>query len=76
MNIVKVVKYMQGRLFQVIEKKQIRQTRDNSGLGILVKWITEIVGIEEAMKVQGWSEICDDGEYYEGEHFEVICLGW
>lgn len=60
----------------MIEEKKIRQTRDNDSIGILVNWITEIAGIEEANNVQGWSEICEDGEYYEGEHFEVICLGF
>lgn len=67
---------MGNRLFQVIEKKRIRQTRDNDSLGVLVKWITEIAGEKEAIEVQGWSELCEDGEYYEGENFEIICLGW
>lgn len=59
-------------LFQVIEEKRIRQTSDNDSLGILVKWITEIAGECEAMEVQGWSELADVGECYEGEEFEVI----
>lgn len=66
---------MHNRLFQVITEKEIRQTRDNGSMGILVNWISELVGMEEAMNVQGWSEICYDGEYYEGENFEIICLG-
>lgn len=37
-------------------------------------WIEDIAGIEEAMSVQGWSEICAIGEYYEGKNFEIICF--
>lgn len=61
-------------MFQVIEKKRIRQTRDNNSLGILVDWITEIAGEQQAIEVQSWSELADIGDYYEGENFEVICI--
>lgn len=60
--------------FQVITNNKVRTTSDNGSLGTLVDWITEIAGIEEAIEVQGWSEICYIGEYYNGENFEVICL--
>lgn len=59
-------------LFQVIEEKRIRQTSDNDSLGVLVKWITDIAGENEAMEVQGWSEFADVGECYEGEGFKVV----
>ena len=60
--------------FQVIEETQIRQTKDNTSAGILVDWIEEIAGMEEAVNVQGWSEICTYGECYEGDNFKVVCL--
>jgi hypothetical protein len=60
--------------FQVINNNNIRTTSDNGSLGTLVNWITEIAGIEMAIEVQGWSEICVIGEYFEGENFEVICI--
>lgn len=66
---------MGNRSFQVIEEKRIRTTKDSDSLGTLVNWITEIAGEKEAIEVQGWTEICEDGEYYEGENFEIICLG-
>lgn len=63
------------RMFQVITEKEIYQTRDNSSMGILVKWIERLAGIEEAMNVQGWSELSYAGEEYEGENFKVRNIG-
>lgn len=63
-----------AKLFQVIEETQIRQTRDNSTTGILVDWIEKIAGMETAVNVQGWSELCYIGECYKGDGFKVVCL--
>ncbi len=59
-------------MFQVITEKKIRKTNDTSTGGKLYLWIKEIAGTEEAINVQNWSELATDGDYYEGENFEVI----
>lgn len=59
-------------LFQVITEKEIKQTRDNTTSGKLYFWIEEIAGTMEAINVQSWSELAEEGEYYEGENFEII----
>lgn len=61
-------------MFQVITEKEIRQTKDNTTSGNLYFWIEEIAGTLEAIEVQSWSELATVGDYYEGEHFEVICI--
>lgn len=61
--------------FEVIAKNRVRHTYDNSQTGTLFCWIEEVAGTEEAINAQSWSELCEIGEYYEGENFEIICLG-
>lgn len=61
--------------FEVITKTRVRHTHDNSQTGRLFCWIKEAAGTEEAINAQSWSELCEIGEYYEGENFEIICMG-
>lgn len=61
--------------FEVSTKGRVRYTTDNSQIGTLFSWIEEIAGTEEAINAQCWSELCEEGEYYNGENFEIICLG-
>ena len=60
--------------FQFIAEGKIAITEDNSQTGTLFGWVERIAGTLEAMNAQGWSEVCEPGEYYEGENFEIICL--
>lgn len=60
-------------MFQFIHGKRIAATSDNSQCGRLFDWVEKVAGTEAAIDAQGWSELCEIGEIYEGENFEIVC---
>ena len=52
-----------------------KMTENNKPSGTLYKWVKQVEGDSRAKDVQKWSETCELGSYYNGEKFEIICIG-
>lgn len=56
--------------FRLIENDCVRETNDL--YEVFFGWISRLAGVDEAMNVVGWCELCYYGEVYYGDGFEVI----
>lgn len=64
---------MKKRTFQFMANGiRPKTTENNKPFGTLYKWVQKVEGDSRAKDVQKWSETCGDGDYYNGENFEII----